>query len=56
MVERPVWKDRLVAVWKQASIVWLTGPRRVGKTVLAQKRFTLVGVLRGLRKTCRLPL
>ena len=25
-----------MAAWKQASIVWLTGPRRVGKTVLAQ--------------------
>ena len=36
MIERPLWKERLVAAWKQASIVWLTGPRRVGKTVLAQ--------------------
>jgi len=36
MIERPIWKERLVAAWKQATIVWLTGPRRVGKTVLAQ--------------------
>jgi uncharacterized protein len=36
MIERPIWKERLAAAWKQASIVWLTGPRRVGKTVLAQ--------------------
>ena len=36
MVKRPFWTDRLVAAWKQASIVWLTGPRRAGKTVLAQ--------------------
>ena len=36
MIKRPFWTDRLVAAWKQASIVWLTGPRRVGKTVLAQ--------------------
>jgi len=36
MIERPVWNDRLAAGWKQAPIVWLTGPRRVGKTVLAQ--------------------
>lgn len=36
MIDRPVWRDRLRAAWKQASIVWLTGPRRVGKTVLAQ--------------------
>ena len=36
MIKRPFWTDRLVAAWKQASIVWLTGPRRAGKTVLAQ--------------------
>jgi hypothetical protein len=37
MIKRPFWTDRLVAAWKQASIVWLTGPRRAGKTVLAQR-------------------
>ncbi len=36
MVGRPFWKNRMVSGWAQASIVWLTGPRRVGKTVLAQ--------------------
>ena len=36
MIERPFWNERLAAAWKQASIVWLTGPRRVGKTVLGQ--------------------
>lgn len=36
MIKRPFWMERLTAAWKQASIVWLTGPRRVGKTVLAQ--------------------
>jgi predicted AAA+ superfamily ATPase len=36
MIDRPFWKARLQAAWKQVSIVWLTGPRRVGKTVLAQ--------------------
>ena len=36
MIERPFWTERLAAGWKQAPIVWLTGPRRVGKTVLAQ--------------------
>ena len=36
MVERPLWKERLATAWRQASIVWLTGPRRAGKTVLAQ--------------------
>jgi predicted AAA+ superfamily ATPase len=36
MIDRPFWTGRLAAAWKQASIVWLTGPRRVGKTVLAR--------------------
>ncbi len=36
MIKRPFWMNRLAAAWKQTSIVWLTGPRRVGKTVLAQ--------------------
>jgi uncharacterized protein len=36
VIERRIWIERLVAAWKQASIVWLTGPRRIGKTVLAQ--------------------
>lgn len=36
MIERPIWNERLRAAWKQAPIVWLTGPRRVGKTVLAR--------------------
>ena len=36
MIDRPFWSERLLAAWKQASIVWLTGPRRAGKTVLAQ--------------------
>jgi hypothetical protein len=36
MIERPLWRERLAAAWKQAPIVWLTGPRRVGKTVLAK--------------------
>ena len=36
MIDRPFWAERLAAGWKQASIVWLTGPRRTGKTVLAQ--------------------
>src|SRR6059036_1970916 len=36
MIDRPIWTGRLTAAWKQASIVWLAGPRRVGKTVLAQ--------------------
>ncbi len=36
MIKRPFWTARLTEAWKQTPIVWLTGPRRVGKTVLAQ--------------------
>lgn len=36
MIDRPIWNERLMSAWKQASIVWLAGPRRTGKTVLAQ--------------------
>ena len=36
MIDRPFWNQRLAEAWKQASIVWLTGPRRVGKTVLSR--------------------
>ncbi|HEX6811502.1 MAG TPA: DUF4143 domain-containing protein [Planctomycetota bacterium] len=35
MVDRPVWTQRLAAAWQRASVVWLSGPRRVGKTYLA---------------------
>jgi uncharacterized protein len=37
MVERSFWLGRLAAAWRQVPIVWLAGPRRVGKTVLAQQ-------------------
>lgn len=36
MIERTAWKKRLASAWRLASIVWLAGPRRVGKTVLAK--------------------
>lgn len=36
MFPRTLWTERLHAAWRQAPIVWLTGPRRVGKTVLAR--------------------
>jgi predicted AAA+ superfamily ATPase len=36
MVPRPFWLARVAAAWRQAPIVWLTGPRRTGKTVLAR--------------------
>jgi hypothetical protein len=37
MVDRPFWQARLSNAWSQAPIVWLTGPRRVGKTVVARQ-------------------
>jgi uncharacterized protein len=37
MVDRPFWLERLLAAWRQVPIVWLAGPRRVGKTVLARQ-------------------
>lgn len=36
--DRPHWHARLDSAWKSASIVWLTGVRRTGKTVLARSR------------------
>jgi hypothetical protein len=36
MIDRPFWIKRIEVAWEQAPIVWLTGVRRVGKTVLAQ--------------------
>jgi len=32
---RPFWQQRIRAAWDKARIVWLTGVRRVGKTVLS---------------------
>lgn len=36
MVGRPLWQGRLRAAWRRTPIVWLAGPRRTGKTVIAQ--------------------
>ncbi|OIO39251.1 MAG: hypothetical protein AUJ72_01095 [Candidatus Omnitrophica bacterium CG1_02_46_14] len=36
MIERPYWQKRIYEAWKEASIVWLSGVRRSGKTTLAQ--------------------
>jgi uncharacterized protein len=35
MIERPFWINRIEAAWREASIVWLAGVRRSGKTTLA---------------------
>jgi predicted AAA+ superfamily ATPase len=36
MIVRPFWINRIELAWKEASIVWLAGVRRVGKTTLVQ--------------------
>src|SRR5260370_11839702 len=36
MVHRRSWLTRLDSVWKERSVVWLAGVRRVGKTCLCQ--------------------
>jgi len=36
MIERSFWAQRLHRAWKDTSILWLSGVRRVGKTTLAR--------------------
>jgi predicted AAA+ superfamily ATPase len=36
MIERSFWRRRIEQAWQKAPIAWLSGVRRVGKTVLAQ--------------------
>ncbi|MBI4541781.1 MAG: ATP-binding protein [Gemmatimonadetes bacterium] len=36
MRHRPFWTDRIEHAWRQRSVVWLPGVRRVGKTTLCQ--------------------
>ncbi len=36
MVDRPFWRRRIADAWTRRPIVWLTGVRRVGKSVLCQ--------------------
>lgn len=36
MVQRRFWINQLEGAWKRRSVVWLSGVRRVGKTVLSQ--------------------
>jgi predicted AAA+ superfamily ATPase len=35
MIDRPFWRKRIEAAWKEAPIAWLCGARRSGKTTLA---------------------
>ncbi len=36
MIRRTFWINRIEKAWQEASIVWLAGVRRSGKTTLAQ--------------------
>ena len=36
MVHRGWWQDRIEQAWRERSLVWLSGVRRVGKTLLCQ--------------------
>ncbi len=36
MIARPFWINRIERAWREASIVWLAGVRRSGKTTLAE--------------------
>ena len=36
MVQRKWWQEKLENAWKERSIVWLSGVRRAGKTLLCQ--------------------
>lgn len=35
-VSRTYWKERITEAWKRRSIIWLSGVRRAGKTMLCQ--------------------
>ncbi len=37
MVERKCWLERIEKAWESRSIVWLAGPRRLGKTTLCKQ-------------------
>ncbi|MFH1219080.1 MAG: ATP-binding protein [Candidatus Eisenbacteria bacterium] len=36
MVRRQFWMEKIEAAWRKKSVVWLSGVRRVGKTVLSR--------------------
>lgn len=36
MVRRQFWVDRIEETWKRRSVLWLSGVRRAGKTILSQ--------------------
>ena len=52
LIDRPFWIERIEAAWKQASVAWLSGVRRSGKTTLARS----LGEERALYVNCDLPV
>ena len=53
MIDRPFWEKRIQDAWKEASIVWLSGVRRSGKTTIAQ---SLKGTDKAIYINCDLPI
>lgn len=51
MIARPFWEQRIAEAWREVSIAWLSGVRRVGKTTLAES----LGADRLLYINCDLP-
>jgi len=35
-IDRPVWRARIERQWRERRVVWLAGPRRLGKTTLVR--------------------
>ena len=35
-VDRPLWRELLERQWRERRVIWLTGPRRLGKTTLVR--------------------
>lgn len=52
MIDRPFWRQRIEASWREAPIAWLCGVRRSGKTTLAES----LGAERILYVNCDLPV
>lgn len=42
MVQRENWKKRIEAAWRERTVVWLSGVRRVGKTCLCRSLSNVV--------------
>jgi len=36
IIDRPLWRVRIEQEWRDRRVVWLAGPRRLGKTTLAR--------------------